>query len=65
MIDLHTHILPGVDDGVKSEEEALAFARMAVADGIKVTVATPHCKEGSWDNGREATFECAPRSVTA
>jgi protein-tyrosine phosphatase len=57
MIDLHTHILPGVDDGVKSEEEALAFARMAVADGIKVTVATPHCKEGSWENDRKLVLE--------
>ena len=31
MIDLHTHILPGIDDGVKTEEEALEFARTALA----------------------------------
>jgi len=57
MIDLHTHILPGVDDGVKTEEEALEFARMAVADGTRVLVATPHCKEGSWINDRPAVLE--------
>jgi protein-tyrosine phosphatase len=53
MIDLHTHILPGVDDGVESMEEALQFARVAVADGVKVIVATPHCKDGVWLNDRE------------
>ena len=46
MIDLHTHILPGVDDGVKTVEESLEFARVAAADGIEVIVATPHCREG-------------------
>ena len=46
MIDIHTHILPGIDDGVKTDEEAVAFARMAAADGVRAIVATPHCKEG-------------------
>jgi protein-tyrosine phosphatase len=49
MIDLHTHILPGVDDGVETEHEAVEFARMARDDGVRVIVATPHCKEGAWD----------------
>ncbi len=53
MIDLHTHILPGVDDGVATDEEAVEFARIACADGIRVIVATPHCKEGSWYNQRD------------
>jgi protein-tyrosine phosphatase len=52
MIDLHTHIVPAVDDGVETEDEAVEFARMAVADGTRVMVATPHCKEGSWFNDR-------------
>jgi protein-tyrosine phosphatase len=43
MIDLHCHILPGVDDGPATLEEALAVARFAVADGITHVVATPHC----------------------
>lgn len=42
MVDLHCHILPGVDDGAESLEEALAMARMAQGDGIKTIVATPH-----------------------
>src|SRR5947209_6557394 len=43
MLDLHCHILPGVDDGAASLEEALAMARFCVADGITHVVATPHC----------------------
>ncbi len=42
MIDLHAHILPGIDDGPRSLEDALEMARMAVADGITTIVATPH-----------------------
>src|SRR4029078_6286303 len=41
--DLHCHILPGVDDGAQSLEEALAMARLYVADGVTCVVATPHC----------------------
>jgi protein-tyrosine phosphatase len=43
MLDLHCHILPGVDDGPATPYEALAVARLAVADGITHVVATPHC----------------------
>jgi protein-tyrosine phosphatase len=46
MIDLHCHILPGLDDGPRSLEESLLMARTAVADGIESLVATPHCLEG-------------------
>jgi protein-tyrosine phosphatase len=53
MIDLHTHILPGVDDGVETDDEAIEFARLASRDGVRVLVATPHCKEGTWNNGRD------------
>ena len=52
MIDLHTHILPGVDDGVKDEDEAVEFARAAFADGVRTLVATPHSKDGFFENGR-------------
>src|SRR5579884_3210998 len=43
MLDLHCHILPGVDDGCASLEESLAVARFCVADGITHIAATPHC----------------------
>lgn len=42
MIDLHCHILPAIDDGPRNWEESLAMARMAVEDGIRVIVASPH-----------------------
>ncbi len=50
MIDLHSHILPGVDDGAQNYEQALAIARMAVADGIEVMACTPHFMPGLYDN---------------
>lgn len=46
MIDLHTHVLPGIDDGPPSFEGSLALARGAVADGVTTLVATPHV---SWE----------------
>jgi len=42
MVDLHCHILSGMDDGAKSFEESVAMAEMAIADGITHVVATPH-----------------------
>lgn len=43
MLDLHCHILPGIDDGASSLEESLAMARFCVAEGITHITATPHC----------------------
>jgi protein-tyrosine phosphatase len=43
MLDLHCHILPAVDDGPASLDEALAMARFCVQDGITHIIATPHC----------------------
>jgi protein-tyrosine phosphatase len=40
--ELHTHLLPAVDDGPASDAEALALACLAVADGTRTVVATPH-----------------------
>ncbi len=42
MIDIHCHILPGIDDGAPDLNASLAMADMAVADGIEVVIATPH-----------------------
>jgi protein-tyrosine phosphatase len=42
MIDLHCHLLPGIDDGPATMDGTLAMARAAVADGSGVVVATPH-----------------------
>jgi protein-tyrosine phosphatase len=50
MIDLHCHMLPGIDDGAEHMQMSLDMARLAVADGITHTVVTPHLHEGRWDN---------------
>lgn len=56
MIDLHSHILPGIDDGPTTIEGSLALARGAVAAGTTVMVATPHIDQG---------FGVAPATVPA
>jgi protein-tyrosine phosphatase len=50
MIDLHCHILPGVDDGARSFTEAVAMCRLAAQDGCEAMVATPHQRRGEWWN---------------
>lgn len=50
MIDLHNHILPGLDDGANDIEESLAMAEIAAEDGITMLVATPHVMSGAFDN---------------
>lgn len=54
MIDLHCHILPGIDDGAPDLEVALAMARCAVDDGITVTACTPHIYPGLYENNRDS-----------
>lgn len=49
MFDLHNHLLPGVDDGAKDWDMALAMARMAYDDGIRAMIFTPH--NSAWWNG--------------
>jgi protein-tyrosine phosphatase len=45
MIDLHSHILPGVDDGSATLQESLEIANAAVEDGIELVAATPHVRD--------------------
>ena len=52
MIDLHCHLLPGIDDGPLSLEVSLAMARQAVDDGIVFTACTPHIYPGLYENNR-------------
>lgn len=51
MIDLHAHILPGLDDGAGDLEETLDMCRIARDDGITTIVATPHSGNG-YENDR-------------
>ncbi|MGM7702973.1 tyrosine-protein phosphatase [Pseudalkalibacillus sp. Hm43] len=50
MIDIHCHILPGIDDGAQTIEQSLLMANAAVDEGITQIIATPHHKNGRYDN---------------
>lgn len=50
MIDIHTHVLPDVDDGSDSLEKSLAMLKMAYESGVTTIVATPHCMPGVYNN---------------
>jgi len=52
MIDLHCHLLPGIDDGPKTLEAALDLCRRVVANGILQAVTTPHIIPGRYDNDK-------------
>jgi protein-tyrosine phosphatase len=54
MIDLHCHLLPGIDDGAPDEAASLEMARIAVADGIRVLACTPHVYPGVFENDTAA-----------
>jgi len=54
MIDIHSHILPGIDDGARSLDEALNMLRMAVDGGVTTQVLTPHIHMGRFDNTKQA-----------
>src|SRR4051794_17577162 len=49
MIDLHSHLLPGIDDGARDLSDSLAMARVAVDGGVEQIVATPHVS-GTYQN---------------
>ena len=49
MIDIHTHILPAVDDGPDTIEESIKICKVAANDGIKTIVATPHSMDGVYE----------------
>jgi protein-tyrosine phosphatase len=50
MIDIHCHILPGIDDGAKTIQDSIDLAKSAVAEGIDTIIATPHHRNGKYDN---------------
>jgi protein-tyrosine phosphatase len=56
LIDTHSHLLPGIDDGADSLEQSLAMARHAVDTGVRAVVCTPHLREP----GERAAAAAAP-----
>jgi protein-tyrosine phosphatase len=59
MIDLHCHILPGVDDGPRELAVSVEMCRVAAGDGCTAMVATPHQRHPSWPDLDRATFRAA------
>lgn len=58
MIDIHAHILPGIDDGAPDMDSALEMAAMAVESGVSTLAVTPHCmdfasRKNFWDQQLE------------
>jgi protein-tyrosine phosphatase len=53
MIDIHCHILPGIDDGSQNMEDTIEMARAAVDEGIHTIIATPHHKNSKYENPKE------------
>ena len=53
MIDLHSHILPGLDDGARTLADSVDIARAALDDGITVIAATPHVRD-DWPTDAES-----------
>lgn len=57
MIDLHCHILPGVDDGPKNWQMSLEMAKLAVDEGITHILATPHHMNRHWMNPKSEVIK--------
>lgn len=61
MIDLHCHILPGIDDGSPDLATSLEMARIALADGITTTACTPHIYPGLYENRTDGIRQAIER----
>ncbi|MDI9509611.1 MAG: hypothetical protein QM217_07345 [Bacillota bacterium] len=61
-VDIHCHILPGIDDGSSNMEETLQMIEVAYNDGIRTIITTPHYHEGRFKN-KVAEYEAALNDV--
>ena len=57
MIDLHNHILPAIDDGPTTVEEAVALVRLMQEQGIATAIVTPHFMSGAYEPSKEHVLE--------
>jgi protein-tyrosine phosphatase len=60
-VDLHCHFVPGIDDGVRSDDEAIKLLTALAQVGFEHVVATPHMRPGLFDNDRAALTEAYAR----
>ncbi|HEV8631830.1 MAG TPA: CpsB/CapC family capsule biosynthesis tyrosine phosphatase [Thermoanaerobaculia bacterium] len=65
MIDLHCHVLPGIDDGAATLADAVAMCRLAAADGCHTMVATPHQRHPSFPRVTRGGLEAARAELLA
>ena len=63
MIDIHTHVLPGIDDGAADLEVAVEMCRLAAAAGCEALIATPHQRTPTWENTDPGALEALRREV--
>ena len=59
MVDVHCHLFPGIDDGPRTLDHAIALARRAVAGGIATAIVTPHILPGRYENTLSGIREAA------
>ncbi len=72
MIDIHAHILPGLDDGPRTMDESLRMCELYVAQGVTTVVATPHMCDPRFDvspqavrnSARELSEACCQRGLS-
>lgn len=57
MLDLHCHILPGIDDGAKTLKDSIEMAKVAVDEGITHILATPHHMNRNWYNEKRKVVQ--------
>ncbi|WP_010579464.1 tyrosine-protein phosphatase [Liquorilactobacillus vini] len=57
LVDLHCHLLPGIDDGSPDLDHSLKLAEMAVSEGITHILATPHHLDGDYVNHKADVFQ--------
>ncbi len=65
LVDLHTHILPGLDDGATDNAMSLRMAERAAADGVTVMAATPHAFDGCGRSARRLAVQRRVASLQA
>lgn len=68
MIDLHSHILPGIDDGARTIDDSIELIEQSIATGVNKIIATPHINLGTFDNdiaGIEAVFKLLCQKVAS